>query len=520
MNIIFTLAGQSKRFKEAGYQEPKFLLDIGPKKILESIVEMFSEDDKFYFVFNKEQIQNYPEINNIIKSSVKKFEIICIEAHQKGPAYSALQINTIDPSEPVIISYCDFLVEWDYNGFLSSIGDYEMAIPSFIGFHPSSFGETTYAYTLLNTENELIELREKQSFTSEKHNEFANAGIYYFKSFELFQMHANHLIEFDLKSNQEAYVSLIANKIVKSRGKVLITKINKFICLGTPFDYQMFTFWYEYFNVDNRQSNQNITTDINLIPMAGSGSRFKNEGYNSIKAMIQIENESMFLKTTRSFPKSKEWIFIFKDTPKLKYSNITDVIKETYDDNKIIILHNETSGQAATCLKAKNLLTPKKSLFIASCDYLSIYDQGKWEQMLKLNNDVDVFIWTYKPTDIIVKDFNAFAYCKVDIDSGIVLEIKEKEVISNNPRNDQMIIGSFWFRDSSDFINSAENAIKNNVTIKGEHYIGNSLNHLIQKGKKIKIFEINKWVSFGNPFELEVHNYWEDYFFQTKNTMR
>lgn len=83
-----------------------------------------------------------------------------------------------------------------------------------------------------------------------------------------------------------------------------------------------------------------------------------------------------------------------------------------------------------------------------------------------------------------------------------------------------MIIGSFWFRDSSDFINSAENAIKNNVTIKGEHYIGNSLNHLIQKGKKIKIFEINKWVSFGNPFELEVHNYWEDYFFQTKNTMR
>ena len=138
----------------------------------------------------------------------------------------------------------------------------------------------------LNTENELIELREKQSFTSEKHNEFANAGIYYFKSFELFQMHANHLIEFDLKSNQEAYVSLIANKIVKSRGKVLITKINKFICLGTPFDYQMFTFWYEYFNVDNRQSNQNITTDINLIPMAGSGSRFKNEGYNSIKAMI------------------------------------------------------------------------------------------------------------------------------------------------------------------------------------------------------------------------------------------
>ena len=67
----------------------------------------------------------------------------------------------------------------------------------------------------------------------------------------------------------------------------------------------MFTFWNDYFFNDKKESNQNTHTDINLIPMAGKGSRFKKEGYNSIKAMIQIENESMFIKTTRSFPKAK-----------------------------------------------------------------------------------------------------------------------------------------------------------------------------------------------------------------------
>ena len=517
MNIVFTLAGKSKRFKSEGYEKPKFLLKIGTKTILENIIEMFSDEDFFYFIFNKEDLSKYPEINNLIKSRILNFEILGIDPHNKGPAYSALQIKNIDSSEPVIISYCDFLVEWNYRSFLSNLGEYDMIIPSFIGLHPSSYGITNYAYTKLNDNNELIELREKQSFTNQRHKEYANTGIYYFKSYHLFSKHAKDLIKNDLKSDEEAYISLISNKIVHDKGTVLITKVKKFICLGTPFDYNMFKFWNEYFYKDTRESNENTLTDINLIPMAGKGSRFIEQGYNSIKAMIQIENESMFIKTTKSFPKSKKWLFIFRDTPKLKYSNILSVIKDKFIKNEILILQKETSGQAATCLKAKDFLKPKKSLFIASCDYISIYDQVKWEKMIKSKNEADIIIWTYKPKDIVVKNFNAFAYCKLDPYSGLVEEIKEKEVISNNPRNDEMIIGSFWFKDSNDFINAAENAIKNNLNVNGEHYIGNSLNYLIKKGKKIKTFKVDKWVSFGDPFELEIHNYWEDYFYKNPN---
>ena len=517
MNVLFTLAGKSSRFKSEGYKKPKFLLEIGRKTVLETIVEMFSDDDNFFFVFNKEHITKYPEIKELIKSRVKKYEIISVDPHEKGPAYSALQVTNINSSEPIIISYCDFLVEWDYKHFLANLGEYDMVIPSFIGFHPSSFGVTNYAYTRINDKNELLELREKKSFTNQRHNEYANTGIYYFKSYKLFATYARDLIESDLKPKEEAYISLISNKVIKNNGSVLITKVKKFICLGTPFDYQMFTFWNNYFFNDKKESNQNTHTDINLIPMAGKGSRFKKEGYNSIKAMIQIENESMFIKTTRSFPKAKNWIFIFRHTPKLAYSNILDVLKENFKNNEILVLQNETTGQAATCLEAKPFLDQKKSLFIASCDYISIYDQNKWEQMVKYDKDADVIVWTYKPNDIIVKNFNAFAYCKKDPISGLVAEIREKEVISDDPMNDEMIIGSFWFKNSFDFIDSAENTIKNDLTVNGEHYIGNSLNYLIKKGKKIKTFEIKKWVSFGDPFELEVHNYWEDYFYQNPN---
>ena len=198
-------------------------------------------------------------------------------------------------------------------------------------FSPSSFGVTNYAYTRVNDNNELLELREKESFTNKKHNEYANTGIYYFKSYELFKMYAQDLIENTLKPKEEAYISLISNKIVKEKGKVLITKVKKFICLGTPFDYRMYIFWSDYFNNDNKVSNENEITDINLIPMAGKGSRFKKEGYNSIKAMTQLKM-NLCLLNTKSFPKSKEWIFVFREL-QAKIFNILNTLKENFKRN-------------------------------------------------------------------------------------------------------------------------------------------------------------------------------------------
>jgi dTDP-glucose pyrophosphorylase len=114
---------------------------------------------------------------------------------------------------------------------------------------------------------------------------------------------------------------------------------------------------------------------------------------------------------------------------------------------------------------------------------------------------------------MLTKNPNAFAYCKTEKNSSIISKIVEKNTISDAPQNDPLLVGTFWFRNSNDFIYSANTAIKNNVAINGEHYIGNSLNTLIDEGKKIVIFDIEQWISLGDPFELEVYYYWEEHFF-------
>jgi NDP-sugar pyrophosphorylase family protein len=395
--------------------------------------------------------------------------------------------------------------------------NYSAAIPSFKGFHPASFGNTKYAYLKVNENMEMIDLREKNSFTEDRINEYASAGIYYFNSWNLFKESAEELMKNGFGDLNEAYVSLLNNIIVKKGEKIKVTEVEKFICWGTPEDLSLYQFWSEYFlknsNLVQYQSSDEIyDSQINIIPMAGRGSRFKKEHYNVIKPLIQIGKEPMFLKSSNSMPNVKKWIFLFRSDEINKHNIVERVINDNFEDPKIISVYEETSGQAATCLLAKCEVEINKPLLIASCDYITIFDQKKWELLIN-DSSIDIAIWTYRMGSMLTKNPNAFAYCKTEENSEIITQIVEKSTISNEPQNDPLLVGTFWFRNSSDFIYSAENAIDKNININGEHYIGNSLNTLIKEGKKIVIFDIDQWISLGDPFELEVYYYWEEHFY-------
>ena len=76
-----------------------------------------------------------------------------------------------------------------------------------------------------------------------------------------------------------------------------------------------------------------------------------------------------------------------------------------------------------------------------------------------------------------------------------------------------MVVGSFWFRKGEDFLWCAENSIKRDMRVKNEYFIGNSINLLLkEKKRKFVTFPITKWISFGDPFELKIYEYWEDYY--------
>ena len=240
MNVIITMAGHSRRFKEAGYKIPKFLIPIEGKPMIEHVVSMFDYTDTFHFVINKEQITTYPFLSELLNGLSVNTTLTILEPHEIGPAYSALKVPEISDEDEVIISYCDFFVNWDYQLFKRTVHGFDGAIPSFKGFHPASFGDTYYAYMQVDDNDEMLKLREKRSFTSERHQEHASVGIYYFANWKLFSEYSKQVLDTYKNTLPEAYVSLHYNHMINDKLNVKVFPVKNFICWGTPEDLKQY----------------------------------------------------------------------------------------------------------------------------------------------------------------------------------------------------------------------------------------------------------------------------------------
>lgn len=250
MNIVIPMAGKSKRFFDAEYKLPKALLSIGSKTMIEGVVDLFNPiDDKYIFIINEHEAKEYKLLDFLDNIPVAK-KIYMINEHDLGPVYSLLQVaDKISADEEVIVNYCDFLLDWDYPLFLTKVrsGNYNGGLVSFRGFHPASLGNTYYAYIRVNDKNELLELREKSSFTDDRMREHASTGTYYFMRWDYVVKFGQKLVDNNIKVGNEYYPSLIYNIMNEVGMKSLVFETGKFICLGTPEDYKQYQFWGKVF---------------------------------------------------------------------------------------------------------------------------------------------------------------------------------------------------------------------------------------------------------------------------------
>jgi len=248
---------------------------------------------------------------------------------------------------------------------------------------------------------------------------------------------------------------------------------------------------------------------ISLLPMAGLGSRFKTDCYNVPKPFIPIMNLPMFMAAIQSFPPADGHVIIAPTDFVKKYS-LKEKASKYLPNCQIITVDELTEGQACSCLLAENHIDPKESIFISSCDYQVVYDEKEYNLLLN-DPDVDVIIWTFKTGGTTKSDPNAFAYCRIE--NGFVTEVVEKKTISENPENDPAVVGTFTYLKFKNFVNGAKKMISKKIRVNNEFYVGTSINQLIEDGKKVKIFPVDKFISFGDPFELQLYQYWEEFFY-------
>ncbi|MBF0104014.1 MAG: hypothetical protein HQM16_01695 [Deltaproteobacteria bacterium] len=248
---------------------------------------------------------------------------------------------------------------------------------------------------------------------------------------------------------------------------------------------------------------------ISLLPMSGMGSRFAKESYRLPKPFIPIMGMPMFVAAIKSFPPAERLIFICQKVF-LERFPFDEEVHRYFPGSLILAVDGVTEGQACSCLVAKGHMDPEESLLISSIDYQFVYDHEAFER-LRQDQTIDVAVFTLQTKTILAQDPRGFAYCVTDGDR--VTKVVEKQTISSTPELDPAVAGTFYYRRVKDFVAGAESMIQKNIRVNNEFYVGTSINQLIERGLKVVIFPVKKFISFGNPFELQLYQLWEDFFY-------
>ena len=235
MNIVITMAGLGKRFKEAGYNEPKYMINVKGKTLfewsMESLKGFMDENSKFFFIVRKEDDSRGFIKDKMQCLGVSEVEIIELNELTDGQATTAMCAAKVWNKEDELLIYNidTYVEEYEMNKEQIS-GD---------GFIPCFHAEGDHwSFVKLNENGDATEIREKKRISDN-----CTLGAYYFKTCKLYEdLYNEYYSENKNLENGEKYIAPLYNQLLKDGGTIRISIIdkNKVHVLGTPKELEEF----------------------------------------------------------------------------------------------------------------------------------------------------------------------------------------------------------------------------------------------------------------------------------------
>ncbi|MAH43829.1 glycosyl transferase family 2 [archaeon] len=228
-----------------------------------------------------------------------------------------------------------------------------------------------------------------------------------------------------------------------------------------------------------------------LIPMAGEGSRFKNEGYTFPKPLIDVNGKPMIQAVVENLDFDANYIFLVQKSHLENYKIESLLENITHGRSTVITVDSLTQGATCTALLAEKLIDSSDELLIANSDQLIEYSQENFNTIRNFT-DVDGIVFTFNSVH------PKWSFVKTN-SQNIITEVAEKKPIS-----DIATCGIYWYRRGSDFVNCAYKMIEKDIRVNNEFYIAPVYNEIIEDGGVLLPFFVSKMYGLGTPEDLQV----------------
>lgn len=236
LQILMPMGGLGQRFRDAGIDTPKPLIDVNGipmfKKALASY-DSYPGDKHHIFVIRKDTDDEYG-LANQIREILPDAKIKILDHNTRGAVETCMVAEEfIDPELPLVIMDCD--IAFDAGNYFELIQDaitddhYDGLLLSFDSDQPR------YSYAEIDKDNIVVRTAEKVVISNH-----ALMGAYFFTHASSFIDAAKQLMRNEISDTmKEYYVSLIYNILIENNKRIGLAK-GIFYCFGTPDELQAY----------------------------------------------------------------------------------------------------------------------------------------------------------------------------------------------------------------------------------------------------------------------------------------
>lgn len=222
-----------------------------------------------------------------------------------------------------------------------------------------------------------------------------------------------------------------------------------------------------------------------LLPAAGFGTRLRPQTWSKPKPLVSVAGKPMLAHVMdRLLPYNPTQVTIvtgFLGDQLEEWARAELPIPSTFVEQP------EMLGQCDAIIRARHLIPDDHDALILFPDAIFEADFGT---LATLDADAAMFTKT-------VEDPSALGIAVVEDGRIVKLVEKPKEPVSN-----LAVIGIYYVKRMGDLYEAIEEQIRRDISLKGEFYIADAFQLMIDGGKKVVSLPVTEWEDCGNPSVL------------------
>ncbi len=219
-----------------------------------------------------------------------------------------------------------------------------------------------------------------------------------------------------------------------------------------------------------------------IIPMAGFGKRLRPHTFSRPKPLVNVAGKPVLGHVLDSLSELKisELLCI---TGYLG-DQIEDFVKGHYDIPSRFFVQEELNGQSPAVFLCKEAASGPALLV-----FVDTIIQADLHKLKTETSDIVTFVQE-------VDDPSRFGVAKVGPD-GMVTRLVEKP--DGTEHGNLAVVGFYYVREAADLMSAIETQIEQRIQTKGEYYLADAFNIMLERGSKMRAQKVDVWEDCGKP---------------------